>query len=49
MDKLFYIIRGIGALYELCAPSSTSHFSLLTKVQKLTNRYTSDWGLGIRD
>ena len=22
---------GIGALYELCAPSSTSHFQLLTK------------------
>ena len=27
MYKLFYIMRGIGALYEWCAPSSTSHFS----------------------
>ena len=30
MDKLFYMMRGIGALYEWCVPSSTSHFSLLT-------------------
>ena len=39
-NKLFYIIRGIGALYELCAPFQ--HFSLLTsnQVHKITNRDT---------
>ena len=30
MDKLFYMMRGIRALYEWCVPASTSHFSLLT-------------------
>ncbi len=37
MDKLFYIMKGgIGALelYEWCAPSGTSHFSLSPEVNK---------------
>ena len=38
MNKLFYIIKkgGIGALYELCAPSwfLTSNFSLSPEVNK---------------
>ena len=25
-NGLFFIMRGIGALYELCAPSTTPHF-----------------------
>lgn len=25
-NDLFFIMRGIGALYELCAPSTTPHF-----------------------
>ena len=29
--RLFYIMRGVGALYELCATSATSRFTLLTK------------------
>ena len=24
-NDLFFIMRGIGALYELCAPSTTPH------------------------
>ena len=34
MYKLFYIMRGIGALYEWCVPSSTLHFSLSPEVKK---------------
>lgn len=35
MNRLFYVMRGIGVLYEWCAPSATSH-----EVQRLTNRNT---------
>ncbi len=31
MYKLFYIMRGIGALYELCIVCPFQHFALLTK------------------
>ena len=27
MDKLFSMMRGIGALYEWCVPSSTSNYN----------------------
>ena len=40
------IKKGIGALYELCAPSATPHFSLLTphyvdRRSKKTRNYTN--------
>ncbi len=47
MNKLFYIIKkGVLGRYMNCAP--LPGFSLLTfhLVQKLTNRYTRNWGLG---
>ena len=31
MYKLFYIMRGIGALYEFCIVCPFQHFTLLTK------------------
>ena len=35
-----FIRGGIGALYELCAPSTTPHFSLLTHKVHVLQRFS---------